>query len=193
MPAHERRLGDLAESDRTRRDTRGATYSAVRNDIARIPPPLGVSSSRSNPKNLSRRTITRASAWAVPAIAIVATAPNAAASGEQPVLDYDFAGISATGEPGTTLSAGTEDGPGARIRDKATGAPIEGQTVLFEYISGSFTLNIGSALSDATGAARGSVTFNTDAPRGVLGAIRATWVGLDGNTYSAVVDVSVND
>jgi hypothetical protein len=138
---------------------------------------------------LDRRVVVRAAAWTVPAVAVATAAPLASAS-EEPVYEYDFAGISATGSPGQRLTAA--DGPGARIRVAETGAPVPGQLVQVSYISGPFRLLNEQAHTDGTGAARVGVCFDDDAVAPTLGAILASWIGLDGNSYEAIVDVSVS-
>lgn len=122
-------------------------------------------------------------------IAVAVATPLAAAS-QEPVAKYTFAGISATGEPGETL-AGNER-PGARVRTVPDGSPVAGQVVTFVYVSGPFTMNENTAITDAEGAARVGVTFAPDAGRGILGAIQAFWTGPDGVDYDDTVDVSVN-
>ncbi|NQX27163.1 hypothetical protein HQQ81_07330 [Microbacteriaceae bacterium VKM Ac-2854] len=136
---------------------------------------------------LRRRTFTRGAAWTIPAVAVVGAAPSASAS-EPPVYAYDFAGISATGAPGQTLTC--EEGPGARIRTAGTGEPVVGQRVHVSYVEGPFTLLDSDAITDATGAARVRVRFDDDAAVPTLGAVIASWTGLDGNSYEAIVDVS---
>jgi hypothetical protein len=138
---------------------------------------------------ITRRQVMATSAWAVPVIAVAVATPLAAAS-DQPVAQYTFAGISATGNPGETLVDDAR--PGARIRTVPEGNPVPGQVVTFVYVSGPFTLNETTATSDGEGAARVSITFNADASNGILGAIQALWTGPDGVSYDELVDVSTN-
>jgi hypothetical protein len=139
------------------------------------------------PENgMSRRQVMVGAAWAAPVVALAVAAPMAAASNTPP--QYEFAGISATGTAGETLTGDAR--PGARIRD-ANNSPVAGEIVVFAYVDGPFRLNDVTATTDVNGRALVGVTFDAEGVPGPLGAIEATWAGADGKKYVELVEVSI--
>ncbi|NQX29868.1 hypothetical protein HQQ81_21175 [Microbacteriaceae bacterium VKM Ac-2854] len=129
-----------------------------------------------------RRTVMAGAAWTIPAIAVAAAAPLAAAStAPQPDL-YNFAATGGAAAPGEKIS------PYVRIRNRSTNLPVAGQIgVVFFAPSEGFELRdtngaivatLPGTPTDASGRsfpADGGVYVKIDTVSGTLGSLSASW------------------